>query len=161
MFYECTHLTSVLEYPKENNIIEPNNIYSLKNSGSSLNEETKSNINYETDNTNLYCLADSYEKRIYNNDLIKELDDSSQSNFTISINNDYSDNFNTIENIINIFQKTNLKVDKLINMSNLFLGCISLISAPDLSNWNTSNVIDMRGMFYGCSSLISFPDISN
>ena len=99
MFYGCIHLTSVLEYPKENNIIEANNIYPIKNLESSLNEETESNIIYETDNSNLYCLADSY------NELIKELDDSSLSNFTISINNDCSDNFNTIENILNYFQK--------------------------------------------------------
>ena len=58
MFYGCIHLTSVLEYPKENNIIEANNIYPIKNLESSLNEETESNIIYETDNSNLYCLAD-------------------------------------------------------------------------------------------------------
>ena len=133
MFYGCIHLTSILEYPKENNIIEPNNINPLNNPGTSLSEEKKSNIINKTDNNNNLCLIeDSYETNIYNNDLIKELDDLSLSNFTISINNDSSNSFNTIENIINYFQKSNLKVDKLINTSSLFSGCISLMSVPDI-----------------------------
>ena len=161
MFYGCIHLTSILEYPKENNIIEPNNINPLNNPGTSLSEEKKSNIINKTDNNNNLCLIeDSYETNIYNNDLIKELDDLSLSNFTISINNDSSNSFNTIENIINYFQNTNLKVGKLINTSCLFSGCISLMSVPDISKWNISNVVYMNAMFYNCSSLISFPDLS-
>ncbi len=46
-------------------------------------------------------------------------------------------------------------------MSNMFYGCRSLISLPDISNWNTSNVEYMDGMFSECYSLISLPDISN
>ena len=159
MFYGCIHLTSVLEYPKENNIIESNNIHPLNNRGTSLNEETKPNIIYKTDNTNLCIIGGSYESNIYNNDLIKELDNLSLSNFTISINN--IDSFNTIENILYYFQKTNLKVDKLINKRNLFSGCISLISVPDISKWNISNVVNMNDMFSKCSSLISLQIYQN
>jgi len=46
------------------------------------------------------------------------------------------------------------------NMSGIFSGCSSLLSLPDISNWNTSNITDMSNMFYGCSSLSSLPDIS-
>ena len=79
-------------------------------------------------------------KELYNNELIKELDDSPQTNFSISINNDSINSFTTIENILNYFQKSNLKVDKIIKTSHMFSGCISLISLPDLSTWNNPNI---------------------
>ena len=45
-------------------------------------------------------------------------------------------------------------------MSDMFYGCSSLISLPDISKWNTKNIIDMSCLLYGCSSLISLTDIS-
>ena len=45
-------------------------------------------------------------------------------------------------------------------MKDMFYGCSSLLSLPDISKWNTSDVIDISGMFYNCSSLTSFLDIS-
>ena len=58
--------------------------------------------------------------------------------------------------------KIKLKEIKLItDMSNMFYNCESLISLPDISNWNTHNVINMSFMFYNCKSLILLPDISN
>ena len=45
-------------------------------------------------------------------------------------------------------------------MYNMFEGCKSLISLPDISKWDTSNVIDIGGIFKGCESLISLPDVS-
>ena len=45
-------------------------------------------------------------------------------------------------------------------MSYLFYCCKSLISLPDISNWNTNNVKYMSGMFDECKSLNSLPDIS-
>ena len=42
----------------------------------------------------------------------------------------------------------------------MFNGCNSLISLPDISNWNTKNVTNMSYMFSDCSSLISLPNIS-
>ena len=38
--------------------------------------------------------------------------------------------------------------------------CNSLISLPDISEWNTSNVKDMSKMFSGFNLLISLPNIS-
>ena len=40
----------------------------------------------------------------------------------------------------------------------MFYECNSLISLPDISNWNLSRVISMSHMFCGCKSLISLPD---
>ena len=51
-------------------------------------------------------------------------------------------------------------IDNVTNMSDMFSGCSSLSSLPDISKWNTSNVTDMSCMFFGCSSLSSLPDIS-
>ena len=42
----------------------------------------------------------------------------------------------------------------------LFSGCESLKSLPDISKWDTNNVINMSSMFYNCKSLLSLPDIS-
>ena len=42
----------------------------------------------------------------------------------------------------------------------MFSKCSSLLSLPDISNWNTNNVTNMSRMFYRCSSLSSLPDIS-
>ena len=49
----------------------------------------------------------------------------------------------------------------LINISNLFEGCKSLISIKGISDWFTEYVVDMRALFNDCSSLKSLPDISN
>ena len=46
------------------------------------------------------------------------------------------------------------------DMSRMFYDCISLLSLPDISKWNTINVINMSDMFSCCSSLSSLPDIS-
>ena len=64
-------------------------------------------------------------------------------------------------------QKNNNKLEiKLIenkvitNMYSLFNDCNSLISLPDISNWNTTDVTIMKSMFRYCTSLESLPDIS-
>ena len=45
-------------------------------------------------------------------------------------------------------------------MSELFSGCKSLSSLPDISKWNTKNIDKIEKIFYGCISLSSLPDIS-
>ena len=42
----------------------------------------------------------------------------------------------------------------------MFKGCSSLLSLPDISNWNVENVTSMNNMFESCSSLIDIPDLS-
>jgi len=32
----------------------------------------------------------------------------------------------------------------------MFEGCTSLISLPDISNWNTQNIINMTDLFCNC-----------
>ena len=45
-------------------------------------------------------------------------------------------------------------------MENMFSFCSSLISLPDISNWDTKKVTNMKKMFYQCSSLNILPDLS-
>ena len=47
------------------------------------------------------------------------------------------------------------------NIGSLFNQCKSLALLPDISKWNTKKVTNIREMFNGCTSLISLPDISN
>ena len=42
----------------------------------------------------------------------------------------------------------------------MFQECNSLISLPDISQWDISNVSNISLMFQECYSLISLPDIS-
>ena len=51
-------------------------------------------------------------------------------------------------------------INNVTNMSNMFRGCSSLSSLPDISKLNTNNVTNMSYMFSSCSSLSSLPDIS-
>ena len=69
--------------------------------------------------------------------------------------------------VLNDGQKKNNHLEiKLIenkpitSLYSMFDGCCSLISLPDIHNWNTSNVNNMSSIFYHCSLLQSLPDIS-
>ena len=61
---------------------------------------------------------------------------------------------------LSISKKEEKKPFKIIDINLIFYGCESLISIPDISDWNMENVTNMFGLFYGCKSLISIPDIS-
>ena len=43
-------------------------------------------------------------------------------------------------------------------MNNMFDNCISLLSIPDISNWNTNNVQDMNHMFDNCRVNLNIPN---
>ncbi len=45
-------------------------------------------------------------------------------------------------------------------MKKIFSNCISLVSLPDLSKWNTDGTPNISDIFENCPSLISLPDIS-
>ena len=53
-----------------------------------------------------------------------------------------------------------LGVENITNAYCMFYECTSLISLPDLYNWNTINLTNIQSMFFGCSSLQSLSDIS-
>ena len=93
-------------------------------------------------------------------------------NENLSDSNIYLENSNEISTILeaseqkdaNLFSsKENfqfsfpLSFNRITNMSNMFYKCNSLISLPDISNWNLSKVNSMSHMFSGCNSLKSLP----
>ena len=70
--------------------------------------------------------------------------------------------FNQCENLISINRIFNINQDKIIDLSDLFSGCLSLRNLPNsLSEWDTSNVTNMNSIFYLCRSLKNLPDISS
>ena len=70
------------------------------------------------------------------------------------------DMFSGCSSLLSLPDISNWNTYNITNMSYLFNGCRSLLSLPDISKWNTSNVTNMRGMFNICQSLSSIPDIS-
>jgi surface protein len=48
-------------------------------------------------------------------------------------------------------------VSNVVNMSTLFLGCISLAHVSFLNPWIVSDDCDIKGMFHACRSLKSYP----
>ena len=54
-------------------------------------------------------------------------------------------------------------MSKVTSLENMFYGCLSVSSLPNISKWdisNIKNVKDMKSIFTKCYSLISLPDIS-
>jgi len=51
-------------------------------------------------------------------------------------------------------------ISNATNLSGMFSECISLSSLPNISRWNISNVTNISYMFRGCASFSSLPDIS-
>ena len=74
---------------------------------------------------------------------------------------DASNMFNECTSLLSVPDISNWNTLNVINMKNMFSECSSLLYLPNISNWNTSNVTNMSNMFNGCSSLSSLPDISN
>ena len=67
-------------------------------------------------------------------------------------------NCNSLITIPDIF---NWDTKIICDMKGMFSNCMSLKSLPNISYLNTERVYDMSYMFYDCVSLISLPDISN
>ena len=68
--------------------------------------------------------------------------------------------FSNCSSLISLPDISNWNTSNIFDMSKIFFNCRSLSVLPDISKWNTSNVIDMNQMFYNCSSLSFLPDIS-
>ena len=73
---------------------------------------------------------------------------------------DLSNIFNSCNSLISLLDMSKWNTSNVENMNFLFSGCNSLKSLPDISKWDTKKVRDMERMFSGCKSLISLPDIS-
>ena len=74
---------------------------------------------------------------------------------------DASDMFEGCDSLQSLPDISKWDTKKVTNMENMFFGCSSLKTLSDVSKWNTKNVLSMRNMFRGCRSLESKPDNSN
>ena len=68
--------------------------------------------------------------------------------------------FSNCPSLLSLPDISEWNTNNVTNMSYMFNKCLSLSSLPDISEWNTNNFTDMRHMFYECSSSLSLPDIS-
>ena len=68
--------------------------------------------------------------------------------------------FHNCSSLISLPDISNWDTKNVFTISSLFDGCSSLISLPNLSKWKLNTCEQMSSVFRGCSSLISLPDIS-
>ena len=140
--------------------INNNNLF-RKVDNSSLNKQS----NYQLNKLTILYEVKGNSIKIFGEDFVKN----NKQNCYLLINGErrelcnklYLKEINIEKDILKIIL---IETNFIINMSSMFhYGLIensSLISLPDISEWNTSNVNDMRCMLYNCSSLKSLPDIS-
>ena len=150
MFYGCYYLSSVNEYtkkPTQRNF--PKKINLDYNANSSIYEEIKLDYQKFLDNNNdTHIINDFYKEYI-------------QSLFPFStVKNNDSNSFNENANMKNEIPILHYNRNIISNMNQMFSGCISLISIPDISKFDTYNVRYMNSMFFGCDSLKTLPDLS-
>ena len=59
-------------------------------------------------------------------------------------------------------EKLEIKLKGIKNITNankMFYECSSLLSMPDINNWNLKNVTEMNDMFKGCNQSLIIPEI--
>ena len=62
--------------------------------------------------------------------------------------------FGECSSLISLPDICNYDMCKVTNIRSIFFKCSSLNSLSDISQWNTKNIINMRGIFNGCTSFI-------
>ena len=73
---------------------------------------------------------------------------------------DMSNMFFGCSSLLSLPDISRMNISNITNLSGIFRECSSLSSLPNISRWNISNATNLSGMFRGCSSLSSLPDIS-
>ena len=73
---------------------------------------------------------------------------------------DMSNMFKDCSSLLLLPNISELNTFHVKDMSYLFYGCTLLDNLSDISKWNTSNVTNMNYMFFNCCSLLSLPDLS-
>jgi len=131
------------------------------------NKEFLSSNNIEKYNilnemTIIYRINDNdNEIKLFGNDFVNH----NKENCFLSINGKnhefceylYKEEINNNQSTIEIKLK---EIKTMTNLSYMFYYCLSLISLPDISEWNMSNVTDLSYIFSCCESLTNLSDIS-
>ena len=66
------------------------------------------------------------------------------------------DIFNTKDIKKDILEITIKGIDKIINASNMFYNCTTLISIKNINNWDATKINDINNLFYNFRSLFPF-----
>ena len=140
-----------LNNEKDNNIDEITIIYEIKKENKNITNDLIEKLNKSGETVS--------EKKIFGENFVKN----NKNKCKMIINGkekelcSYLDN----ENINNEKLEIKLKgINKIIDSSYMFCGCISLISLPDILNWKVNNINNMMCMFVLCQKLTYLPDIS-
>ena len=124
------------------------------------NNKAKSNVKLN-EMTIIYEINKGKNKiNLFGNDFVRKNKDKCY----LMINNEKSELKEFLE--INGEQKGEIQIklcesETINDMSSMFNGCTSLVSLPNISNWDSKNINNMSSMFYGCITLNSFEGISN
>ena len=145
---------------KNNNII--NEIKEINNDNKNKLEKLMSiynKMNYKNEINIIYKINAEEKTKIFGKKFVENNKDNCKIMYD---NEEYELNEeleikNKNESKLNIILQN---IIKITDMEDMFNGCLSLLSIPDISKWNTNNVTNMQGIFSGCSTLSSLPDIS-
>ena len=170
LFADCNNLSLLLitsEYNFWKNMDKIDETFFKKNI-SSFDFSSESNSCFSNkDNTNSFNKENSSFNTVLSNiEKTKDSNDDMRDRHLIAstlINSNVtsmSHLFYNCNSIISLPDITQFDTSNIINMSYAFFGCNSLKSLPDISKWNTSNAKNMSNIFGECDSIISLPDIS-
>ena len=164
IFCDCNKLGSI---KIKNDFIatEIDSIEYFSEDNSSLISCNQSNIEYNSINlyqgNNFSSLSISGINKDYISEITNDNEIYSNNDLLFNINvKNMSYMFSGCGSLISLPNISEWNTSNVTNMSHLFNGCNSLKSLPDISKWNTSNVVDMSSLFRGCKELVSLPDIS-
>ena len=128
MFYECKELLSIRDLSVEN--------FNITDINQSFDDNNFNNYSEKSNNSNEIDKSETFDNLILS---------SIQKNTNSSVYNE--------RNELNYFNENIFA--NVTKMSDMFEGCSSLISLPDISKWDTKNATDMFSMFEGCDNLLN------
>ena len=73
---------------------------------------------------------------------------------------DMSNMFSGCKSLVSLPNISKWDISKVTSLKEIFSGCESISLLDNISKWNTSNVTDMSALFWNCLSLKSLPNIS-
>ena len=165
--YPCQEYFALTNYSSKKKIINALKITLLIfNEGNSSIDLSK--MFYECKSLSVFTYSNKECYKIINQDyffsncleIIKEKPKKNNFKLCPTKIKDINNIFYGCESMISLPDISNWITDNINNFYNICHECNSLLSLPDISKWNTSNITNMSGMFRECCSLISLPDIS-
>ena len=135
-----------------------NMIYNAGNEKEEIKILNETFVNNNKDRCKIIYEDDEYElKEMFKNNQKERLE------IKLKVNSDITNlenMFKGCESLISLPDISKLNTKNVKNMNSMFYGCISLTFLSDISKWNISNVNNLSNLFYRCSKFLTLPDIS-